>query len=221
MLFDNLSVPLVLIATGNALATEFVLSAALLLSSRTPPLIVALPAFVAEVFAPKSFAPARIQVPAPSLTKSIFVPPVVSELLIALAPVFDPDKVSVIGRVFEFWFATIVPPKVSVAFVGLALFVIVKVPLVLDGRRIARGALIVCAFTTPLASWIVPPLLTFSSFPDVLPITYEPTVAPENVMPPISRLRSTCMGLADPPMVPEARAELNVTTSALTVFPET
>jgi hypothetical protein len=156
MLFDNLSVPLLLIATGNAFATEFVLSAALLLSSRIPPLIVTLPALVAEPFAPKSFAAARIQVPAPALTKSIFVPPVVSELLIALDPVFDPDKFSVIGRVFEFGFATIVPPKVSVAFVALALFVIVKEPLVLDGRRIASGELIVCAFATSLPSWIVP-----------------------------------------------------------------
>jgi len=145
-----------LIATGNAFATEFVLSAALLLSSSTPPLIVTLPALVAEVFAPKSFAAPRIQVPAPALTKSIFVPPVVSELLIALVPVFDPDKFRVIWRVAEFGFATIVPPKVSVAFVALALFVIVKEPLVLDGRRIASGELIVCAFATSLPSWIVP-----------------------------------------------------------------
>ena len=101
---------------------ELVLRAFPFFTTNVPALITTLPELVVLVLDPKSFAAARIQLPAPDLMRSILCPgPWPRVFVISLRPVFVPSRVKATGRVDAAWLVT-VPLHVNVDPEAVALF---------------------------------------------------------------------------------------------------
>ena len=77
--------------------------------------------------------------------------------LITFSPVFDPSKVSVVGRPLPFVRVKVGALKVSVAAVLVALLMNDNVPLVLERVWGCKLLLKTCALVTPAAMLIEPP----------------------------------------------------------------